>query len=76
MRSGGAPGRPSSGLALHEASQEENMRSVRYCVAMSLDGFIAGREDESDWIRLDPAIDFKSLWASFDTIVMGRWTFE
>jgi dihydrofolate reductase len=52
------------------------MRSVRYCVAMSLDGFIAGREDESDWIRLDPAIDFKSLWASFDTIVMGRWTFE
>ena len=52
------------------------MRRVRYCVAMSLDGYIAGPADESDWIIMDPSFDFASLWASFDTLVMGRRTFE
>jgi dihydrofolate reductase len=44
---------------------------VRYCIAMSLDGYIAGPADESDWILMDPSFDFASLWASFDTVVMG-----
>lgn len=52
------------------------MRRVRYSVAMSLDGFIAGPKGESDWIVMDPEIDFKSLMGSFDTILMGRHTFE
>ncbi len=52
------------------------MRRIRYCVAMSLDGYIAGPADESDWILMDPSLDFASLWASFDTLVMGRRTFE
>jgi hypothetical protein len=29
------------------------MRRVRYAVVMSLDGYIAGPEDEADWITSD-----------------------
>jgi hypothetical protein len=35
-------------------------RRVRYQVAMSLDGFIAGPNGEADWIIMDPEIDFKA----------------
>lgn len=52
------------------------MRRVRYCVAMSLDGFIAGPEGQNDWIMMDPEIDFRALMSSFDTILMGRRTYE
>ena len=52
------------------------MRQIRYAVAMSLDGFIAGPNGEADWIELDPEVDFKAIWAQFDTLVMGRRTFE
>jgi dihydrofolate reductase len=51
------------------------MRRVRYSVAMSLDGFIAGPEGQSDWIVMDPEIDFRALMSSFDTIFMGRKTY-
>jgi dihydrofolate reductase len=52
------------------------MRRVRYSVAMSLDGYIAGPNGEADWIIMDPEIDFGALMNSFDTILMGRRTFE
>jgi len=52
------------------------MRRVRYSVAMSLDGFIAGPKGESDWIVMDPDLDFSALWAQFDTLLMGRKTYE
>ena len=52
------------------------MRRLRYNVAMSMDGFIAGPDGEFDWITMDPAIDFEGLYKQFDTIVMGRRTFE
>jgi dihydrofolate reductase len=52
------------------------MRKVVYSVAMSLDGFIAGPNGEADWIVMDPDIDFGSMFARFDTIVMGRKTYE
>jgi dihydrofolate reductase len=52
------------------------MRPVRYCVAMSLDGFVAGPKGESDWIVMDPEIDFGALMSSFDTILLGRKTYE
>ena len=51
-------------------------RRLRYQVAMSLDGFIAGPNGEYDWIVMDRSIDFRALYAEFDTAVMGRKTYE
>jgi dihydrofolate reductase len=51
-------------------------RRLRYQVAVSLDGFIAGPNGEHDWIVMDPAIDFAALFREFDTAVMGRKTYE
>ena len=52
------------------------MRKVRYSVAMSLDGYIAGPKGEADWIVMDPDIDFAALFEQFDTFLVGRRTFE
>jgi len=52
------------------------MRRLRYQVAATLDGIIAGPNGGYDWIVSDPAIDFKALYKQFDTAVMGRKTFE
>lgn len=52
------------------------MPKVRYGVAMSLDGFIAGPHGEFDWITPDPEIDFAKIWEQFDLFLMGRRTFE
>lgn len=50
-------------------------RLLRYQVATSLDGFIAGPKGEFDWIPMDPDIDFAALFGRFDAILMGRKTF-
>ena len=52
------------------------MRKVRYVVAMSVDGYIAGPNGEAGWISIDPEVDFAALWAQFDTLLMGRRTYE
>ena len=52
------------------------MRRIRYAVATSLDGYIAGPKGEADWIIMDPDIDFRALFERFDTFLLGRRTFE
>ena len=52
------------------------MRELRYCVAASLDGYIAGPNGEYDWIPMDPDFDFAALYARYGGIVMGRKAYE
>lgn len=52
------------------------MRRVRYQVACSLDGYIAGPDDDFDWIVPEPEFDFDGLYAQFDILLMGRRTYE
>ncbi len=52
------------------------MRKIRYQVAVSLDGYLAGPNGEIDWIADDPAMDFASFVAQFDALLVGRRTFE
>lgn len=52
------------------------MRPVRYNVAASLDGYIAGPDGDYDWIPPEPAIDFGALFRSVDTVLLGRHSFE
>jgi dihydrofolate reductase len=52
------------------------MRPVRYSVAASLDGYIAGPQGEFDWIPEDPAVDFAALFAKIDTVLLGRHSYE
>lgn len=54
------------------------MSRIRYQVAMSLDGYIAGPKGEYDWIVPDPEVDrfLARLYTQFDTFIMGRRTFE
>ena len=52
------------------------MRRVRYRVAASLDGYIAGPDGEIDWIVREPTMDFEALYAGFDTVLLGRRTYD
>ncbi|MEZ5292799.1 MAG: dihydrofolate reductase family protein [Vicinamibacterales bacterium] len=51
-------------------------RRLRYHVAVSLDGFIARPDGTFDWIVQDEAIDFGAIFRQFDTLLMGRKTYE
>lgn len=52
------------------------MPQIRYSVAASLDGFIAGPNGEYDWIPMDEDIDFAALYAGFGGLLMGRRSYE
>ena len=52
------------------------MRRICYSVAASLDGYIAGPNGEYDWIVMDPDIDFGAMFARFDTMLIGRNSYE
>ena len=54
----------------------ERPRLLRYQVATSLDGFIAGPNGEYDWITEDPTLDLEAFAREFDTLLMGRLTYE
>ncbi|HEY1767695.1 MAG TPA: dihydrofolate reductase family protein [Terracidiphilus sp.] len=52
------------------------MRKLAYGVATSLDGFIAGPNGEYDWITPDSGIEFGRIYAKYDTLLMGRRTYD
>lgn len=57
------------------------MRDVTYGAACSLDGFIAGPNGEIDWLDVPASRDeawtyLANFWASVDTLIMGRKTYE
>jgi dihydrofolate reductase len=56
--------------------EQTAMSKIFYRVAMSLDGYIAGPKGEADWIVRDPEVNFAEIWARFDTLLMGRRTYE
>jgi dihydrofolate reductase len=52
------------------------MRRVRYGVGMSLDAYIANSVDDMGWMIGDPGYDSKPFFASIDTVLMGRRSYE
>jgi len=52
------------------------MRRVRYSVAASLDGYIAGPRGEFDWIPMDPTFDPAAAFAGVDAVLLGRRTYD
>jgi dihydrofolate reductase len=52
------------------------MRKIVAGFAISLDGFIAGVNNEIDWIIIDKEIDFAEQMKRFDTYFLGRKTYE
>jgi dihydrofolate reductase len=52
------------------------VRRIRYKLVASLDGFIAGPNGEADWIASDPDVDFSAIFNQFDTLLVGRRTFD
>jgi dihydrofolate reductase len=54
------------------------MRKVVYSLTNSLDNFIARADGAYDWILMDEEImsEFPKLYASFDTVLIGRKTYD
>ena len=54
------------------------MRTVTYGAACTLDGFIAGKDGEIDWLHFSADVNqiMRDYWKSIDTILMGRKTWE
>jgi len=52
------------------------MRSVKYFVANSLDGFISRADGGVDWLFMDQDYGMSRFFASVDVAVMGRKTYD
>jgi len=54
------------------------MRKVTFGGACSLDNFIARKDDSVDWLMWTDEVNeiMQSYWATIDTVVMGRRTYE
>jgi len=54
------------------------MRIVTYGAACSLDGFIAPQDGSMDWLHFSRDVQefMSTYWASIDTMLMGRKTWE
>lgn len=52
------------------------MRKIVADFAISLDGYIAGPNNDFDWITVNPEIDFAEEMKQYDTYFLGRKTYE
>jgi dihydrofolate reductase len=52
------------------------MRRIRYGVGMSLNGFIADHDGQTDFLISDSTYDPAPFFASIDSVIMGRVTYE
>jgi len=52
------------------------MRKLILGLAVSLDGFIEGPNGEYDWCFMDPEYNMMEFFQRFDTIFVGRKTYE
>ena len=54
------------------------MRKLTYGAAVSLDGFIAGPDEEIDWLRWSDDVTkiMADSWKGVDAMLMGRKTYE
>jgi dihydrofolate reductase len=52
------------------------MRRIRYGVGMSLNGFIADHHGHTDFLVSDSTYDPAPFFASIDSVIMGRLTYE
>jgi dihydrofolate reductase len=50
--------------------------TVTLFIAASLDGYIAGPDDDLSWLFTDADYGFSSFYAGIDTLIMGRGTYE
>ena len=53
-------------------------RKVIYGGACSLDGFLAGRNNELDWLHMSKDVEaiMRKRWAEVDTLLFGRKTWD
>ncbi len=51
-------------------------RRIILDLAISLDGFIEGKNGETDWCIMDEEMDFTKFLSSIDTILYGRKSYE
>lgn len=50
--------------------------TVTLFIATSLDGYIAGPDDDLSWLFTDADYGFSDFYAHVDTLIMGRGTYE
>lgn len=50
--------------------------NVTLFIATSLDGYIAGPDDDLSWLFTDADYGFSSFYADVDTLIMGRGTYD
>src|SRR6185312_1694204 len=53
-----------------------NQRRIILDLAVTLDGFIEGKNGEVDWCIMDPEMGFNRFLSQIDTIIYGRKSFD
>jgi dihydrofolate reductase len=57
-------------------AEKRNMRDIKLFIACSLDGYIAGPNEEIDWLFTDDDYGYSQFYASIDTTLNGYKTYE